>query len=409
MYVLREVFEQWFSRINNLIPKSKKCILVLIDVEKVDGKRIFHMEDNVFLFYNYIKEKNKNLIFFIIPTNNLGGYFSFFEKLSNYFKLLYALIFCKYIIGKMPVLLKLVSQKHKMIFLGYYIPFKADRKLENCLEKYYKGYEQTWFKHSDFDNRDLTFITSSKYSSKIISYSMNIPIYLFKELGNPKDTLKNLRPSISIREIFDLKFEPKKVIIFTPTFRDRYVYNIDNPDLRNFNNVFGYSNEIEILESFFIEHDILMLIKLHKTYKIYRDLEKKLSKSNHKYFSNCYFITYEIEKKFNLSTYNLFSLSDAMIADYSSISFDYLIYDKPIIYNVPDIVEYRKYRGFSHEPIEDLMAGPIVKTISGLKNEILNIINNNDQWIDKRETVRSITNEVKEDQVMGNIYNYFFN
>lgn len=37
---------------------------------------------------------------------------------------------------------------------------------------------------------------------------------------------------------------------------------------------------------------------------------------------------------------------DVMISDYSSIVFDYLLLDRPVIYLIPDYEEYRSQRGF---------------------------------------------------------------
>ena len=40
------------------------------------------------------------------------------------------------------------------------------------------------------------------------------------------------------------------------------------------------------------------------------------------------------------STYRLFCVSDYLISDYSSIVFDYMILNKPILFFVPDLEEY---------------------------------------------------------------------
>ncbi|MCS2279479.1 CDP-glycerol glycerophosphotransferase family protein [Bacteroides thetaiotaomicron] len=41
-----------------------------------------------------------------------------------------------------------------------------------------------------------------------------------------------------------------------------------------------------------------------------------------------------------------------MITDYTSTYFDFLLVNKPVIFNFYDIEEYRRVRGFSFEPIE---------------------------------------------------------
>lgn len=49
---------------------------------------------------------------------------------------------------------------------------------------------------------------------------------------------------------------------------------------------------------------------------------------------------------FELSSEELFAVSDMLITDYSSIIFDYLIYKKPFVLYAPDLEQYMKNRGF---------------------------------------------------------------
>ena len=48
---------------------------------------------------------------------------------------------------------------------------------------------------------------------------------------------------------------------------------------------------------------------------------------------------------------------DVMISDYSSIVFDYLLLDRPVIYLIPDYEEYRSQRGFVFRNIDSYMPG----------------------------------------------------
>lgn len=53
-------------------------------------------------------------------------------------------------------------------------------------------------------------------------------------------------------------------------------------------------------------------------------------------------------------------LCDLLITDYSSLAFDFMLLDRPIVYFVPDLDEYMHERGFYFEPLE-MMPGPIVR------------------------------------------------
>jgi CDP-glycerol glycerophosphotransferase (TagB/SpsB family) len=53
-------------------------------------------------------------------------------------------------------------------------------------------------------------------------------------------------------------------------------------------------------------------------------------------------------------------LCDVLVTDYSSLAFDFMLLDRPIVYFVPDLDDYTAYRGFYFDPLE-MMPGPIVR------------------------------------------------
>jgi len=53
-------------------------------------------------------------------------------------------------------------------------------------------------------------------------------------------------------------------------------------------------------------------------------------------------------------------LCDVLITDYSSLAFDFMLLDRPLVYFVPDLDEYTRSRGFYFDPLE-LMPGPLVR------------------------------------------------
>jgi CDP-glycerol glycerophosphotransferase (TagB/SpsB family) len=53
-------------------------------------------------------------------------------------------------------------------------------------------------------------------------------------------------------------------------------------------------------------------------------------------------------------------LCDVLVTDYSSLAFDFMLLDRPIVYFVPDLEEYTRYRGFYFDPLE-MMPGPLVR------------------------------------------------
>ena len=54
-------------------------------------------------------------------------------------------------------------------------------------------------------------------------------------------------------------------------------------------------------------------------------------------------------------------LCSVLVTDYSSVAFDFMLLDRPILYYVPDLDDYRRVRGLYFPP-EEVMPGPLLKS-----------------------------------------------
>ena len=70
-----------------------------------------------------------------------------------------------------------------------------------------------------------------------------------------------------------------------------------------------------------------------------------------------------------LSIEELLTASDVCITDYSSIIFEYSLFERPLLFFAYDMQEYLDERGFFY-PIREMMPGPICSTTQEL-TEIL--------------------------------------
>ncbi|WP_376696623.1 CDP-glycerol glycerophosphotransferase family protein [Wenzhouxiangella sp. EGI_FJ10305] len=68
--------------------------------------------------------------------------------------------------------------------------------------------------------------------------------------------------------------------------------------------------------------------------------------------------------------YCLLPATDALITDYSSVYFDYLLLDRPIGFVVEDLDRYRQQRGFLLEPVERWMPGEHIRSVTDLEEFI---------------------------------------
>ncbi|MEG1427213.1 MAG: CDP-glycerol glycerophosphotransferase family protein, partial [Oscillospiraceae bacterium] len=58
---------------------------------------------------------------------------------------------------------------------------------------------------------------------------------------------------------------------------------------------------------------------------------------------------------------HLLSVSDICISDYSSLIFEYSLYERPMLFLAPDIDNYNDWRGFYYD-YNNLTPGPVVTT-----------------------------------------------
>jgi CDP-glycerol glycerophosphotransferase len=118
---------------------------------------------------------------------------------------------------------------------------------------------------------------------------------------------------------------PNRIIFYAPTFRDSsYLNKLFFAALTNFVNKFSDK---------FCDKNITLLVKLHPC------VEEKIR------FPRCVLDVSSYE-----DTQELLLISDILITDYSSVIFDYLILNKPLILFLNDYNEYADIRGLYFNP-----------------------------------------------------------
>ena len=137
------------------------------------------------------------------------------------------------------------------------------------------------------------------------------------------------------------QIEGKKVVLYAPTFRGKLMHGLGNTviDLDKLQRALG--------------DEYVVLYKMHP-------LLENLVLTDNKDVICCNGRT--IRK--------LFSVVDYMISDYSAIIIDFSVYEKPMLFYVPDLEEYRGDVGF-YVDYEKEMPGPICVSENELINSII--------------------------------------
>lgn len=171
---------------------------------------------------------------------------------------------------------------------------------------------------------------------------------------------------LSKKLIFKDNFE--KVLLWMPTFRQSYSKELSEDYINNETGLplFNSYDSMKLMNDFLANLNTKIVLKIHHLQKGLEIFKKD--------FSNIQFITDEDISNKGLQLYQFIPVFDALITDYSSISTDYFLLDKPIIYILDDIEEYKKSRGLYPQNATDFMPGDHVVNISQLENAIERVV-----------------------------------
>ncbi|KAF5084136.1 Teichoic acid poly(glycerol phosphate) polymerase [anaerobic digester metagenome] len=88
--------------------------------------------------------------------------------------------------------------------------------------------------------------------------------------------------------------------------------------------------------------------------------------------------------------YDFLNAVDILVTDYSSVYFDFLHLNRPIVFHVPDIEGYRKRRGFILEPFRDWAPGETSTDVDELIGALTNTLADPDRWEPERVRLRRL-------------------
>lgn len=185
--------------------------------------------------------------------------------------------------------------------------------------------------------KNIDFVTGiSDVANDINHKETLLPRNKFIVTGFPRndDLLKDAREKV--QNLFGNKYE--KIIVWYPTFRQHK--NPNSADMKSASLPIIHDKEKAfILNKYAQDRKTLIVLKPHfaQDCAYIKDL----------HLGNILFIDDEFFIHNNISSYEFVGGCDAMITDYSSIYFDYLLCNKPVAAIWEDIAEYQKSRGFA--------------------------------------------------------------
>lgn len=169
----------------------------------------------------------------------------------------------------------------------------------------------------------------------------------------------------------------EKFIVWLPTFRKFDDDRVDSQYYFPFGvPIFKEQSEIERLNVILAKNDTVLYIKPHfvSQLELWDDIA----------CSHIQIITEDYYKNKGLLLYEFLGMSQALITDYSSVYFDYLLVDKPIGITLDDLHEYEKGRGFIFDDFKDAVKGEYIYEYEQLEQFVLNCIH---EKIDTKQLV----------------------
>ncbi|MBC7101496.1 MAG: CDP-glycerol glycerophosphotransferase family protein [Methanobacteriales archaeon] len=372
-------FKRILRMINKIIPK-RRDLVIFNSVPDFTGNSMA-----LFEYMNSLEEDFELVWIVNNPMDDLDIRQYEFNTLEALFKIFRA----SYIISTHLNLADVRVPSQVFVNVWHGMPLKA------------MGYAETFERDVNlpfnFDDENYYLIATSTVMRNALAACFNQDPRRIYVTGQPRNDKLFKGCDKKIFKILDI--DPgayEKIVLFAPTFRKleydgRIIsYKFNLPDFNR-----------ERFQDFLEEHNILLLVKFHP-------VEEKEATKYFKDLRNVKLIKTETLQENLIDLYNILPCIDILITDYSSIYFDFLLLDRPIIFITTDLKEYKKKRGFILEPFEFWTPGPKVKNFDKLLKELEKTIKNPNYYQEERKLINDLVNYYKDNKSTERVYKLVF-
>lgn len=234
---------------------------------------------------------------------------------------------------------------------------------------------------------DIDYVAvQSHFFDDIICYEYNLKPEQLVYLGYPRnDALFHAVDEINT--IIGLPVN-SHYFVWLPTFRKSHTANRTDASscYDNLGMPLIYSLDmLSELNAFLVENNLFIIFKPHPA--------QDVSSLRASTMSNVLVIDDEFLLNKGIQLYDLISKSSALITDYSSVFYDYLLLDKPIGTTTDDLGDWKNGRGFAFN-IEELYNKATVRiaTAKELFDFLKEVQTGNDSLFEPRKEIKELTN-----------------
>ena len=214
------------------------------------------------------------------------------------------------------------------------------------------GLKDEFFEKFNVHKTYTHIITSSEQINEIYAEAFGNDISKVHALGVPRTDIFFNKDFLDSRKSLLLEKYPelsnKKILLWAPTYRGNNIRTSKNDMAIDFNELYNTLGD-----------EYALLVKLHP------HIAKSMNSSDIP--PELSHFVYNISKEFDISSALCFS--DIVISDYSSLIFEYALFEKPMIFYAYDLEEYDNDRSFYYD-YKSFVPGKIVRNTTMLAKAI---------------------------------------
>ncbi|MDD6327403.1 MAG: CDP-glycerol glycerophosphotransferase family protein [Lachnospiraceae bacterium] len=217
------------------------------------------------------------------------------------------------------------------------------------------------------------------------SYYWNNRMEGLKDFGVPRNDLL-YNDMTEVKKKIDAAFhfsDYKKVILWMPTFRKSRNAEISEEYVNTETSLplLETMQSLNDFNEFLAKNNALMILKVHHLsadLPIYKET-----------YSNILILHNENIAQLGIQLYEFVACTDILLTDYSSISIDYLLLDRPMVFTLDDYEQYAASRGLYPDNARDYMPGYHVYSIDELKQAFTELFRDEDNYKEQRKKTRA--------------------
>ncbi|WP_300809562.1 CDP-glycerol glycerophosphotransferase family protein [uncultured Acetatifactor sp.] len=222
---------------------------------------------------------------------------------------------------------------------------------------------------------DCILCSSERYAPLMCAnYQIPYPNGKMLYIGFPANDYLFTSDDMEYRKITNKKYI--KCILWMPTFRkNSETRNDSSKEMPYGIPLIEGLEQLEEIDCLLSKHNSALIIKIHP-------MQLKETYQNLKGMKNIYILDGDSVKEHSIDNYRLMKSCDAMISDFSSAPYSFILLNRPIAFELSDFSHYKL--GFSVDNIDAFLPGERLNSIDDFKEFILNVLNNEDTYKEER-------------------------